>query len=150
MPKSPPASVRGFTLMELMLALAILAAAAGLALPRISGSIERMEMKAAARELLSTMRLARAKAIAGHEQTKVEFDLAAHTFHVSGAGRKRDLPEAAKIDLFTTAEQVWGEDRGSILFYPDGSSSGGGVKISMGNVEYQVSVDWLTGRAAIE
>lgn len=38
---------------------------------------------------------------------------------------------------------------GAIHFFPDGSSSGGSIKLSAAGRSYVIEVDWLTGKVAI-
>ncbi len=39
--------------------------------------------------------------------------------------------------------------RGGIRFYPDGSSTGGRVTLSLEGLQMRVDVEWLTGRVRI-
>ena len=38
---------------------------------------------------------------------------------------------------------------GGIRFFPDGTSTGGGIEIVRKNRRFLITVDWLTGRVAI-
>jgi general secretion pathway protein H len=53
------------------------------------------------------------------------------------------------LKLLTAQTEVESDHRGSIRFYPDGSSTGGRITVSSGERQYLVDVDWLTGRVAI-
>jgi general secretion pathway protein H len=53
------------------------------------------------------------------------------------------------MTLTTTSEQVRTPTGGTIRFYPDGSSTGGGLKLRQNGHDTQVLVDWLTGRTRI-
>jgi general secretion pathway protein H len=67
----------------------------------------------------------------------------------SGEHDVRTLPKNIDLKLFTAQTEVENEHRGSIRFYPDGSSTGGRITVSSGERKYLVDVDWLTGRVAI-
>jgi hypothetical protein len=57
------------------------------------------------------------------------------------------------MSLITTGVEALSAARGAILFFPDGSSTGGGVRLEPARLQGEtivVSVDWLTGRVALE
>jgi general secretion pathway protein H len=49
----------------------------------------------------------------------------------------------------TTAPERRSETTGLIRFYPDGSSTGGGVSLQRGRDRFDILVNWLTGGVAI-
>jgi len=61
----------------------------------------------------------------------------------------RKLPENLELKLYAAQSEVSSERRGSIRFYPDGSSTGGRITVAAGERKYLVDVDWLTGRVSI-
>lgn len=56
-------SKKGITMVELMLIIVIIGIVAAMAIPRFSSAINRIKFRTSARQLLSTMRLARSQAI---------------------------------------------------------------------------------------
>jgi len=54
-----------------------------------------------------------------------------------------------ELKLYAAQSEVSSERRGSIRFYPDGSSTGGRITVAAGERKYLVDVDWLTGRVSI-
>ncbi|MDX1606523.1 MAG: hypothetical protein R3202_10055, partial [Candidatus Competibacterales bacterium] len=58
--------------------------------------------------------------------------------------------EDVTIRLYTAQSELLDQKRGSIRFFPDGSSTGGHIALAEGGLEYRVNVDWLTGRVTIE
>jgi type II secretion system protein H len=69
-----PPTQRGFTLLELIIALAIMAFVAALAVPTFSRRPGTVEVAAAARDLASTLRYARSRAVAFNRVTEVIID----------------------------------------------------------------------------
>jgi general secretion pathway protein H len=139
---------RAFTLLEVLVVLVIgaLAYAVVLAVPmRTSGA----ELKSGARAIAAALRQAQATAMSTRRDTLVTIDLDERAFLVTGEPNARPLPKAIDLKLYTAQQEVTSERRGSIRFYPDGSSTGGRVTVAMGERKYLVDVDWLTGRVSI-
>lgn len=144
----------GYTLVELLVVLAILGLITAIALPMFTGVLPGAELKSAARNLGADMRYARSRAIAGNREVTLSVDLVARRYAISGEARERSLPEELTIDVLTARSELEGGDalrprRASIRFFPDGSSTGGRVSLSRGGRTYHVGVDWLTGRVKV-
>jgi general secretion pathway protein H len=141
--------VVGFTLIEVLAVLFIgaLVYALVLGVPMRGSSIA--DLKAAARTLASGLRQAQTTAMATRRDALLTLDLEARQFQVTGAEGMRELPRDLELKLFTAQTEVASENKGSIRFYPDGSSTGGRITVSAGERKYLVDVDWLTGRVSI-
>jgi general secretion pathway protein H len=146
--RHPPSAAAGFTLIELIVALAIL----GLALVLITGYRAPwstvLGLRGTAAELASGLRLARSQAIAGNRPVALDLDLAQHRYRV-GDGPPHELPPKLSIKLLTIAGENRGRTNGDIRFNPDGSSSGGRIALAEGGRSVAVGVDWLTGRVTV-
>ena len=59
--------------------------------------------------------------------------------------RTHSLDRAWELTLVVSDSERLGEDGGRIRFFPDGASTGGRVSLALGDNEYHVVVDWLTG-----
>ena len=142
------AGAAGFTLLELIVTLAVL----GLALVLITGYrapwSSALGLRGTAAELASGLRLARSQAIAGNQPVAVDLDLAGHRYRV-GTGLPRALPANLSIELLTVAGENRGRTEGDIRFNPDGSSTGGRISLAEGRRRVAVGVDWLTGRVMV-
>jgi len=139
----------GFTLLEVVLVLVIgaIAYVAVLALPARGASAA--DLKAAARTLAASLRHAQSMAMATRRDSALTIDVEAREFTVAGDSTVRQLPQALELKLYTAQSEVSSEKRGGIRFYPDGSSTGGRITVSVGERKYLVDVDWLTGRVSI-
>lgn len=139
---------RGFTLIEVIVTLAILGFAlvlvAGYKPPWSSG----LGLKGTASELASGLRLARSEAIAGNRSVAFDLDVTGHVYRV-GAGTARRLPANLSIELLTITGEHRGGSVGDIRFNPDGSSTGGRIALADGKQRVAVGVDWLTGRVSV-
>jgi len=139
---------RGFTLIEVIVTLAILGFAlvlvAGYKPPWSSG----LGLRGTASELASGLRLARSEAIVGNRPVAFDLDVTGRRYRI-GTGAERRLPANLSIELLTIVGESRGPNIGDIRFNPDGSSTGGRIAIADGKRRMAVGVDWLTGRVSI-
>jgi general secretion pathway protein H len=140
----------GFTILEVMVVLVIAAMAYVLILGVPMRGTSVYDLKSAARTLASALRQAQTTAMATRRDTLLTLDLESKEFEVPGVAEMRKLPQAIDFKLYTAQSEVTSEKRGSIRFYPDGSSTGGRITVSSGERKFLVDVDWLTGRVSIE
>ncbi len=134
----------GFTLIEMIVVLAIMGMMLGLVLTRGPVRSQRVEIDAAARDIAGSLRLARSTAIAENRVVSFNIDVVHSTVRTDG-GPARTLPNY--LTLRVTAER--GGAVPSIRFAPDGSSSGGRIELITLGRRVQIGVDWLTGRIRI-
>lgn len=139
----------GFTLLELMAVLAIGAIAYALILGVPFRGASTADLKAAARTLAAGLRQAQMTAMATRKDALLTLDVEARAFQVAGT-EPRSLPREIDLKLFTAQTEAQSPSRGSIRFYPDGSSTGGRITVSSGERKFLVDVDWLTGRVRVE
>ena len=87
---------------------------------------------------------------AAHE-TLLELDLEARTFQRVARPRARTAAGEASISSCSPRRATCVNDKvGAIRFFPDGGSNGGRITLAAGERKYDVDVDWLTGRVAIQ
>lgn len=143
---------RGFTLLELMVVLVIIALMMAVIPPLLSGVGLTSQVRGAARELAAGLRMARSEAVLKQRPATLTVDLEQRDFTVSGRPGKVALPASRSvvIRLYTAQSELIDSRRGNIRFFPDGSSTGGHVALVEGQIEYRVNVDWLTGRVSLE
>lgn len=112
------------------------------------GKASAADLKAAARTLASGLRQAQTTAMSTRRDALLTLDVEAREFVTSGDFPRR-LPDNIDLKLYAAQSEVTSERRGSIRFYPDGSSTGGRITVASGERKYLVDVDWLTGRVMI-
>jgi general secretion pathway protein H len=143
-----PERCRGFTLIEVIVTLAIL----GLALALVVGFkppwSSGLGLKGTAAELASGLRLARSEAIVSNRPVTFDLDVPGHIYRV-GRGAERRLPANLSVELLTIVGESRGASVGDIRFNPDGSSTGGRIALADGKRRVAVGVDWLTGRVSV-
>ena len=138
----------GFTLIEVIVVLAVLAFALALIVGYKPPWSSGLGLRGTAAELASNLRLARSEAILQHRPVLFELDLPGHRFRV-GNGNVRQLPRPLLIELLTVTGERRGLATGDIRFNPDGSSTGGRISLADGRQKIAVGVDWLSGRVSV-
>jgi general secretion pathway protein H len=127
----PKAGQAGFTLIEMIVVIVIMAMVAGLVLVRQPLHSAGLNMEATVHALSNALRLARSRAIAQDREVMVV--TAPGGFSVDG-GAAWLLPP----DEVLSASRV--------IFAPDGGSSGATILLAAGARRIAVNVNWLTGQ----
>lgn len=136
---------RGFTLLELVVTLSVLALAVGLAIPTIARSTEAIRVRADVAGFSALLRHARERAIVTRKAHAVVVDPAGRRVNLVAGGPEgevretRALPERLTVEADPPPALV-------VRFEPQGGSSGGDFRLSSSGVVYRVRVDALTGR----
>ncbi len=138
----------GFTLIEVIVVLAVLGLGLALFVGYKPPWSRGLGLRGSAAELASGLRLARSEAIAHNRPVTVELDLAAHRYRV-GATPPRPLPQRLRIALLTVDGEQPNDTTGGIRFNPDGSSTGGRITLADGARTLAVGVEWVNGRVSI-
>ena len=139
----------GFTLLELLVVLALLAMSYALIPPMFSVGGSTAELKAGARQVAAGLRKARSQAVVSRDESTLTLNVESRSFLLSGDAKPRMLPRQAQIGVYTAQGEVVDANTAAIRFYPDGSSTGGRVTLAMDERKFHVDVDWLTGQVEI-
>ena len=141
-------SARGFTLLEMIVVIVIVALAATLLIARGPARSPRLEVEALAQHLAGTLRLARAQAISANHPVSFVYDAGRHAFALDG-GTIQNLPPQIDVAMVAADAGRIGNRIGLIAFAPDGSSSGGRITLGEAGRSAAIGVDWLTGRVSV-
>ena len=140
---------RGFTLIELMVVMVIIALIMGLVATSMSRSISSAEARAASRKLVTSLRYTRARAIIEKAEQVFEVDTENRSYQAPGR-EQIDLPEGVEVTITTARSEMTSEAISGIRFFPDGGSTGGHIELTVNDREYRVNVAWLTGETRME
>jgi general secretion pathway protein H len=141
----------GFTLLELMVVVGILALAVAIVVPSLGRARPGLAVRSAAYALAADLRAARAAAQTGNVERTLTIDLANRRYWAEGVVGPRALPSSVAVELAVPdSERTGTAASGRVRFFPDGSTSGAKVVLGDGRSTAAVLVDWLTGGIRIE
>ncbi|MGY4494924.1 GspH/FimT family protein [Pseudomonas sp. TE3610] len=134
----------GFTLLELLLVIALMAVALGVLGVGLGRGMEAARERQALRDIVGALRQARTQSVLSGVPAQVRFDLPGHRFQAPGQAQGR-WPADLALQLTTAA------DLGpAVAFYPDGSSSGGNLLLARGERRWRIDVSWLLGDVRLQ
>ncbi|WP_395611351.1 Tfp pilus assembly protein FimT/FimU [Pseudomonas sp. B22129] len=130
---------RGFTLMEMLVVILLIGFAAGVLGLGVRQGLQVGQERRVVGAMVDALRATRAGAVIGGKAARTEFDLQGRTFQAPGRARQH-WPQALKVTVETAEEQG-----AAVTFYPDGSSTGGNLRVANGNRSWRIDIGWLTG-----
>lgn len=140
---------RGMSLLEMLLVIALIGAIGVLTVAALNGGIAGMQLRSASKQVAAQLRYTRSQAIATGRTQKFTIDPAAHHWRAPN-GRSGEIPKSVGI-VFTGAREVQPRrGEGAIVFFPDGASTGGRVKLHAKQAAWNVDVAWLTGEVKLK
>lgn len=144
-----PGKQRGFTLLELLVVLAIIGLIVALVPGFVLRSQPQLDIQIAARAIADGMRQTRSDAVLHNRSQAFALDVEARVFRAGGQPPVR-LGGDLALSFQTARSQLLGEGVGQIRFFPDGSSTGGLIRLMQGNARAEVRSDWLTGLVTLD
>jgi general secretion pathway protein H len=139
----------GMTLLEVLVSLAIVGMMLVVAVPFVDAKRPGFSVNTEARRIAADLRKAQSDAVRNNRQVDFTLDVRSGVFGHDRYERLSDAVPGMAVSLFTTLDQKLDNGAGTIRFFPDGGSTGGGVKLSAGAKQVQILVDWLTGRVSV-
>lgn len=146
----------GFSLLELVLVIAIIATLAAIAVPRYGGAVARYRIEAAARRIVEDLALARATARSKSTSVTVTFDVAMNQYQISGVSALNDPSSDAELNLSDPpyraqlVSAIFGGDN-AVIFDGFGiPDSGGTIVIAGGAVTKTILLDVDSGTATAQ
>jgi general secretion pathway protein H len=140
----------GFTLVEIMVALAIAAMVLAIAPVALGRAYETMQYRATVRSMLADMKSARLEAARSGRPSTFTVDLETRRFGV-GEQLRSELPEALEVHVVVAQTEIRPDGRAAIRFYPEGGATGGSIElVRPSGAGVRLRIDWLLGRVTQE
>jgi general secretion pathway protein H len=133
---------QGFTLLELIVVLAIVSLVAVALAPIANPWRQGGTIDVAAREVVIGLRAARTAAIHTNREATVTFDAAAGEYWSDASPSHRALPAQITVGLGSGESSV-----GQVRFFPDGGASGGTIVLKEAHRSAVIKVDAMSGKA---
>lgn len=141
---SRPIAIAGFTLLELLVVLAIIGLVLAIVPPNLMKGTGAQALKADARLVVSGLQYARTRAISLNVPVSLVID--SRTGRLSIDGKQIGNLSASTELSALNGQRVWQTGTGTAVhFLPDGGSTGGEILLSYYKTRYRLSVNWLTG-----
>jgi general secretion pathway protein H len=140
--------MEGYTLVEMILVLGVLALVLSTTLSLNLRGSEARKLQEQARQILMMLKAARTEAIVRNAETGVEADLSTSVLRIRGKSEQLVIDKTLRLTLLTAQQEAMG-DKGSIRFFPNGTSTGGVVMLQSAERSAAVRVDWLTAKISL-
>ena len=140
--------MRGVSLLEMLLVVALIAAASVLAAAAFSGGVGGVQLRGSAKEIAAQLRYTRTQALTTGQPQRFVIDPQAHTWQAPN-GRHGGIPPDLRIVFFGARQAQPSPGEGAILFFADGASTGGRVQVSLKRAAWNIDVAWLTGQVKL-
>lgn len=137
-------AARGFTLLEIIVVVALIAVLTGIIAAVISGGLGSSRVRAASKDLVAALRATRAQAVVQRESQVLVLDVERRAYKAPGRDWV-ELPGGMELSMLTAAQEQIGDSQGQIRFFADGSSTGGNIELSRGEALWRIEIGWLTG-----
>jgi len=139
----------GFTLIEVVCVLAIIALLASILLPEIPHGTSRPRLQAYALQIATVLAGDRNAALREHVAVATEIDALDRSVRSGASERMVRLPNDVQFDAALARRCNQRESGSMIVFFASGMSCGGVIAVTRLGEGYQIRVNWLTGGVEI-
>ena len=141
-------AARGFTLLEMVVVIALFAAVTALAASVVSRNLPGQQLRRAAKEVATQLRYTRARAISSGTPQVFVFDTRTRAWR--GPDRHHgQLPDSVAVVATAARSEQSGDQTAVVRFFPEGAATGGRFVFRHGPAAWQVDVEWLTGEVRV-
>jgi len=138
----------GFTLVELLVTMVIMAAVFSVAIPQYARSMSSLQLRKSTQEIAAYLRHARNQSITESRTVVLVVDADERAIR---QGETDSVYEwSADIEVgFVARQYAFPDNDNSIQFRPDGTASDRALHISTEQRQYTIAIDWLTGHVKV-
>ena len=142
-------SEHGFTLLEMVCVLALIAMMAAVLLPLIPRQTSRARLQAYALQAAAVLKEDRNAAIRQGTAVATLVDAGSRLIRSGATAAFIRIPEDVRFEALLPRNCNHREALSTINFFASGMSCGGAIALTRLDVGYEVRVNWLTGRIEI-
>jgi general secretion pathway protein H len=142
-------SERGFTLLEMVCVMAIVAMLAAVLLPLAPLHTSRPRLQAYALEAASLLKADRNGAIKRQSDVATLVDAPSRAIRSAVTGETLRIPDDIRFDALLPQTCRQRAALSTIRFFADGMSCGGTIALTRLDASYEIRVNWLTGRIEV-
>jgi general secretion pathway protein H len=139
----------GFTLLEVVCVLAIVAILAAILLPIVPRGTSRARLESYAIETAAMLKVDRNIAMRNRVQVATVVDAPARLIRSGATGRVVQIPDDVSFDAILAARCNQRPAGATISFFASGMSCGGAIALTRLGIGYEIRVNWLTGGVEI-
>lgn len=140
----------GFTLIEVVCALAILAITAAIVLPRFPRGTSMSRLEAYALSTATALRADRDAAIRRRDVVGTTVDTKSRVVRAGASNRTVQIPADVDMDVLLPSRCSRVGAVSAVVFFPTGMSCGGVITLTRGGVGFEVRVNWLVGGVNVQ
>ena len=143
------AGERGFTLLEMVCVLAIIALLAAVLLPFAPHETSRSRLQAYALQTAALLKTDRDAAIMRHAGVATLVDAEARAIRSGSSRAAIVIPADVRFDALLPQTCRQRAALSTISFFANGTSCGGTIALTRFDTGYEIHVNWLTGRIEV-
>jgi general secretion pathway protein H len=141
-------AARGFTLLEMVVVIALFAAVTALAASVVSRGLPGQQLRRATKEIATELRYTRARAISSGKPQVFVFDTRQRQWRAPDR-HHGEVPDSVEVVAIGARSEQVGDRTAVIRFFPEGAATGGRFVLKHGRAAWQVDVEWLTGEVRV-
>jgi general secretion pathway protein H len=139
----------GFSLMEMVCAMALIAILAAVLLPMAPRQTSRARLQAYALETATLLKSDRNAAIRAGADVSTLVDAPSRAIRSGATSQTIRIPDDVRFDALLPRTCQQRAVLSTISFFADGMSCGGAITLARLDMAYEIRVNWLTGRIEI-
>ena len=136
---------QGFSLIEVVCVLAIIAVLAAVLLPALPHGTSRPQLESYAIATATILNADRNAAIRRRVEIITGIDAQSRLVRSGATPRVVQIPSDVAVEAVLSARCNQADPGSSITFFPSGMSCGGTIALSRLGIGYEIRVNWLTG-----
>jgi len=143
------AGERGFTLLEMVCALAIIALLTAVLLPFVPRETSRSRLQAYALQTATLLKADRNAAIVHQASVATLVDAPGRAIRSGASQAALRIPDDVRFDALLPKTCRQQAALSTISFFANGTSCGGTIALTRLDAGYEIRVNWLTGRIEV-